>query len=50
MGCDTSETKRKNYDTLRGTNKKPYTNPRKSNYDFYDLFKKAKILQKVIAI
>lgn len=34
--------KRKNYDALRGTNKKTYTNPRKSNYDFYDLFKKTK--------
>jgi len=32
--------KRKNYDTLRGTVKKPYTNPRKSEYSFQDLFKK----------
>lgn len=40
------DTKRKNYDTLRGTNKKPYTNPRKSNYDFYDLFKKPKPKEK----
>jgi len=34
--------KRKNYDTLRGTVKKPYTNPRKSEYSFQDLFKKPK--------
>lgn len=33
--------KRKNYDSLRSINK-TYTNPRKSNYDFYDLFKNYK--------
>lgn len=34
--------KRKNYDSLRTINKdsfKSYTNPRKSEYDFYDLFR-----------
>ena len=37
--------KRKNYDSLRSINKhfyKSYTNPRKTQYDFYDLFKKNK--------
>lgn len=37
--------KRKNYDSLRSVNKqtyKTYTNPRKSEYSFYDLFKNYK--------
>ena len=37
--------KRKNYDSLRCTYKqarKTYTNPRKSEYSFYDLFKNYK--------
>lgn len=43
------DTKRKNYDFLRGMNQKPnktYTNPRASEYDFYDLFKKTKKQEK----
>ena len=38
--------KRKEYDTLRATNKniykKTYTNPNSSQYGFYDIFKKIK--------
>ena len=43
--------KRKNYDLLRCTNKqiyKAYTNPRKSEYSFYDLFKNYKKEEKNI--
>jgi len=39
--------KRKNYDSLRSS-AKTYTNPRKSEYDFYDLFKKSKKEEKKI--